>query len=182
MGPICSTCVHSQIHLHYILCAKFIPNRSSRLTTFPMLLNCWPPKKSPNCRRGVSRGELFLAYVHSQMNPQTCTEFRVNRFIRLAALPDLNLWPTEPPPPQCPLGYCGRLVFSLCPWSSSLTASTYFLICDPLKPQKCPPGILRGELYLAYVHSQTNPQTCTKCGANRSSCLQLPQTFEFVTP
>ena len=34
-----------------------------------------------------------------------------------------------------------------------------------------PPGILRGELYLAYVDSQTNPQICSKFGANRSSHL-----------
>ena len=45
-----------------------------------------------------------------------------------------------------------------------------------------PPQMSRGELYLAYVHSQTNPQTSTKCGANRSSRLTASQTFEFVTP
>ena len=44
-------------------------------------------------------------------------------------------------------------------------------ICDPIKPPEMPPGVCRGELYLAYVHSQTNPQTCTKFGANRSSRL-----------
>ena len=33
----------------------------------------------PQCRRGVSWGELFLAYVHLQMNPQMCTEFGANR-------------------------------------------------------------------------------------------------------
>ena len=35
-----------------IICAKCIPNRSSHLTTFPRLLNCWPhkpPKIPPWC-------------------------------------------------------------------------------------------------------------------------------------
>ena len=32
-----------------------------------------------------------------------------------------------------------------------------------------PPGVLRGDLYLAYVHSQMNPQTWTKVGANRTA-------------
>ena len=45
-----------------------------------------------------------------------------------------------------------------------------------------PPAILSGELYLAYVHSLTNPQICTKFGANQSSHLTASQTFEFVTP
>ena len=45
-----------------------------------------------------------------------------------------------------------------------------------------PPRILRGELYLAYVHSQTNPQTCTECGANRSSCLAASQYFWIGDP
>ena len=30
---------------------------------------------------------------------------------------------------------------------------------------------LEGLIVLAYVHSQMNPQTCTRFGANRSSCL-----------
>ena len=103
MGPICSTCVRSQIH-HYI-CAKFIPNRSSRLTTFPRLLNCWPPKPPQMPPWGIV-GWIVLAYVHSQKNPQTCTEFGANRSIRLAAFPDLHLWPPKTPemPPVVLMG------------------------------------------------------------------------------
>ncbi len=37
----------------------------------------------------------------------------------------------------------------------------------------------RGELYLAYAHSQTNPQTSTKCGANRSSRLTASQNLDL---
>ena len=41
-----------------------------------------------------------------------------------------------------------------------------------------PPGVLRGNLYLAYVHSQMNPQTWTKVGANRTAT----QDFWIVDP
>ena len=41
----------------------------------------------------------------------------------------------------------------------------------PYPPPKLPPGVLRGELYLAYAHSQTSLEICTKFGANRSSRL-----------
>ena len=116
-----------------------------------------PLNPPPKFRREVSWGELFLTYVHSQMNPQTRTEFGANRSIRWAVFPDLNLWPhktpemppvvlrgelylavsiprrirthvphlvpigravwplpqtfemvpPKPPPPKCPLRYCG---------------------------------------------------------------------------
>ena len=56
--------------------------------------------------------------------------------------------------------------------SNVLTASQYFWICDPLSPpHRHAPGVLRGDLYLAYTHSQMNPQMWTKVGANRSSRL-----------
>ena len=182
MGPTCSTCVHSQIHLHV---QNWLPIGPAVLPHFPgfcIVDPLTPPP--PQRRRGVSWGELFLAYVHSQMNPQTCTECGPNRSIRLAAFPDLNLRPPKTPR-NAPYGIEGRIVFSYAHSqtnpqtctkfgdnrSSSLTASTDFWICDPLKPPKMPPGILRGELYLIYVNSQTNPQTCTKFGANQSSCL-----------
>ena len=100
---------------------------------FELLIPNPPPP--PQCRRGVSWGELFLAYVYSQMNPHTWTEFGANRSIRLAAFPDLNNG-------------------------------------DPLKPPEMPPCGIEGRIVFSYVHSQTNPQTCTKFGANRSSRLR----------
>ena len=42
----------------------------------------------PKCRPEVSWGELFLAYVHAQMNPQRCTKFGANRSSLLAASQD----------------------------------------------------------------------------------------------
>ena len=49
------------------------------------------------------------------MNPQTYTKFGANRYSRLAAFPDLNLWPHKTPR-NAPWGFEGRIVFSLCPF------------------------------------------------------------------
>ncbi len=46
----------------------------------------------------MSRGELYLAYVHSQMNAQTCTKFGANRYSRFTASPDILICdPLKPP-------------------------------------------------------------------------------------
>ena len=134
-----------------IICAKFIPNRPAVWPHFPGFwivdpLNNPPPPIPP---WGIVC-ELCLAYVHSQMNPQTCTECDANRSIRLAAFPDLNVWPLRPPE----MTLEGRIVFSYvhsqtnpqtctkfgANRSSSLTASPDIWICDPLKPPKMPLG------------------------------------------
>ena len=44
------------------------------------------------------------------------------------------------------------------------------------------PGVLGGEFYLAYVHSQTNLQTCTTFGANWSSRLTASPDFRICDP
>ena len=41
-----------------------------------------------------------------------------------------------------------------------------------------PPGVLRGDLFITYAHSQMNPQTWTKVGANRTAS----QYFWIVDP
>ncbi len=134
-------------------------------------------------------GRIVLAYAHSQMNLQTCTEFGANRSIRLAAFPDLNVWP--PNPQKCPLWYWGRILFCYihsqtnshkctkfgANRSSRLTAFPDIWICDPLNPPKMLPGVLWGDLYLVYVYSHMNPQTWTKVGANRYSRLTASQDF-----
>ena len=99
MGPICSTCVHSQIHLHY-MCKIYSQSVQpfDHISQAREWLNPNPPP--PMLPWGIV-GRIVLAYVHSQMNPQTCTEFGANRSIRLTAFPDLNLSPvkkTEMPP------------------------------------------------------------------------------------
>ena len=55
-------------------------------------------------------------------------------------------------------------------WCQSVQLFDSFPRLEFVNPLK-PPGVLRAELYLAYVHSQTNLQICTKFGANRSSRL-----------
>ncbi len=134
-----------------------------------------------------------LAYVHSQMNPQTCTEFGANRSISLAAFTDLNLWPRKTPKmPPCGELYLymsiprriRRHVSNLVPiiMSISLTASPDIWICDPLKPPKMPPVVLWGDLYLVYVHSQMNQQTWTKVDASRLTASPVFLMFDPLKP
>ena len=72
--------------------------------SFSRLLNLWPPKTHKMPPR-ILRGELYLAYVHSQTNPQTCTTFGTNQSSRLTSSPDF--WICDPLPSKCPLGYWG---------------------------------------------------------------------------
>ena len=149
-----------------------------------------PPDMPP----GVLRVDLYLAYAHSQMNPQTWTKVGANRSSRLTASPDFWMFdPITPPPPSAPIvalrAICLAYIHSqmnlhMCTKfdanrTSRVTSSPDFWICDPLTP---PPPMSRGELYLAYVHSQTNPQTSTKFGANRSSRLTASQDVWICDP
>ena len=91
-------------------------------------------------------------------------------------------------PPKCRRGVSwGELFLArFCPFPDEST-DVYRIWCQSIQPfdsfnrllnlwppktPKMPPSILRCELYLAYVHSQANPQTWTKSGANQSSCLR----------
>ena len=101
------------------------------------------------------------------------------------------LWPSKPHR-NSPWCIEGQIAFRLCPFlyesakfdanrASLLIDSQDFWTWDPLKPHEMPPGVLRSKLYLAYVHSQTNPQTWTIwVGANRSSRLTaFPDVWYF---
>ena len=153
--------------------------------SFPRLLNLWPltPPPPPDTPPGVLRGDLYLAYTHSQMR----TIVGANRSSHLTAFP--GLWLFDPLKlPKCPpcvsRAICLRI--SIPRWiykvganrTSRLNLPLIFEFVTPTPP----PPMSRGEFYLAYVHSQTNPQTCTKFGVNRSSPLTASQTFWFVTP
>ena len=188
MGPICSTFVHSQIHL--IICAIFIPNRS----TFPRLLNCWPPKPpAPKCRRGVSWGELFSLCPF----PDESTDlYRIwcQSVHPFGSFPRLK-FVTPKTPRNGPCGIEGWIAFSYVysktnpqtctKWganrSSRLAASLDFWMFDPLKPTKSPIVSL-GANCLAYIHSQMNMHMCTKFGANRSSRFTSSPDFWICDP
>ena len=163
--------------------------------SFSRLLDLWPPKTPWNATL-VLWGEFYLAYVHSQTNLPTCTKFGANRCSRLPVSPDFWMCDPYTPAQNVTVVLRGDLylahVHSLMNpqmWtkvganrSSRLTASSDFWICDPLKPPEMPPGLLWGELYLAYDHSQTKPPTCTNFDANRCSRLTASRRFEIVTP
>ena len=197
MGPTCSTCVHSQIHLHV---QNWFPIGPAVLPHFPGFwivdpLTPPPPKR----RRGVSWGELFLAYVHSQMNPQTCTECGPNRSIRLAAFPDLNLWPPKTPE-MPPMVLRGELYLAMpiprrirrhvpnlvtigrAVWQLPQTFELVWEFRGSLNPPPMLPEVVWGDLYLAYLHSQMNPQTWTEVGDNRSSRLTASTDFWICDP
>ena len=60
-----------------------------------LLITFWPPKPQNDPR--VPRDWLFLAYVHSHMNPQTCNKFGANRYSRLVDFPDFYIFdPLKP--------------------------------------------------------------------------------------
>ena len=74
-----------------IICAKFIPIRSSPLTTFHNILNCWPPI-TPHATVGI-----------------------VGRIV-FSLCPFLLAWICDPLKNRnAPWGIEGRIVFSLCP-------------------------------------------------------------------
>ena len=166
-------------------CTKFGANRSSRLTASQDFWMC-DPLTPPAMPPGVLRGDLYL-YAHSQMNQPTWTKVGANRPSRLTGSPDFRMFDPLNPPPKCPLCLSGQFVWrisipiwictcvpNLVPFGSAvwhLPLTFEFVTPYP------PPPMSMGKLYLAYVHSQTNPQTSTKFGANRSSCLTSSQTW-----
>ena len=135
--------------VYQIWCQSIMP-----FDSFPRLFNLRPPNPPPpRHAHGVLRGDLYLAYAHSQMNPLTWTKVGANRSSRLTASPDF--WMFYPlKPPKCPLvslrpiclaSIHSQMNLHMCTKfganrSSRLTSSPDFWICDPLNP----PPICRG--------------------------------------
>ena len=139
-------------------CTEYVTNRSSRLTASPDVWMCdpLPPPPPPDMPPGVLSGDLYLAYAHSQMNPQTWTKLGAIRPSRLTASPDFLMFdPLKSP--KCPLVYiraiCLAYIHSqmnmhMCTKldanrTSRLTYSSDFWICDPLTP---PPPNVEGRI------------------------------------
>ena len=112
MGPICSTCPFRG-SFALLFCTNFISNRSNRLTTFFNVLSCWPPK-TPRNAPGVLRGELYLAYsIPRRIRRRVPNWLPIGQAVW--QLPKTFEYVTPyPPPPKCPWGIVGRIVFSLC--------------------------------------------------------------------
>ena len=192
---ICLAYIHSQMDLH--MCAKFDDNRSSRLTASTDFWICDPlnppPPKCPLGYWGTNLCSLCRFPDESadvyQIWCQSVQPF--DNFLK-----HLNLRLPKPPPPQCPWGIAGELYLAYihsqtnpptctkCGANrcSCMTASQDFWICEPPPPPQMPPEVTRGDLDLACVHSQMNPQTWTKFGANRYSRLTASQDFWMFDP
>ena len=175
---ICLAYVHSQMNVQ--MCAKFGANRSSRLTASTDFWIC-NPLKHPEMPPGILRGELYLAYMSIPrwirrcvpnlvpigpavwQLPKTCDPLNPHGVLRGELY--LAYVDSQTNPQICTKFGANR--------SSRLTASPNICILwppNPPPPPETPPGVLRGDLYLvAYVHSQMNPQTWTKVGANRTA-------------
>ena len=153
--------------------------------SFPKHLNLWlqTPPPPPKCHWGTVGRIVFSlcpfpdesADVY-QIWCQSAQPF--DSFPRL-----FNIWPLNPPPQVPPCVSRGNL-FDVYPfpdgsadvcqiWCQSVHPFDSFPkllnLWHPTPPSEMPPGVLRGGLYLAYVHSQMNPQTWTKVGANRTA-------------
>ena len=131
------------------------------------LLNCWSHKITHNAALGY-RGANCLSLCPF---PDESTDVyqiwcqSVQPFDSFSRL--LNVWPhnTPPPPRHAPWGIEEWLVFSLCRFPDE-SADVNQSWCQSVQPFDSFPWLLnvwttnppmsRGELYLAYVHSQTN--------------------------
>ncbi len=185
VGRIVLAYVHSQMNPQR--CTKFGANRSSLLTASQDFWICDPtPRHAP---WGIEGPLVFSLYpfpdASADVNQSWCQSVQP-----FHSFPwPLIVWPPKTPP-SAPLVSLGAICLAYihsqmnlqiwCQSDQPFESSPDFLICDPLITTASPP-MSRGELYLAYVQSQTNPQTCTKFGANRSSRLTASQTFGFVT-
>ena len=163
--------------------------------SFPRHLNLWPitPPPPNNAPWGIVWRFVFslcpFPDESADVNQSWCQSDS-----RFTASPDF--WMLTPYNPQVPPCVSNGNVFGVYPfpdesayvcqiWCQLVQPFDSFNIllnlCPPIT-SKMPHGILRGELYLAYVHSKMNPQTCTKFGANRSSCLTASPDFWICNP
>ena len=170
-----------------------------QLDCFPRLLNIWPPKttRRRKCPPGVLGSELYLAYVHSQTNSHTWTKFGANRSSRLSDCPDFWMCDSlTPPPPKWPLGYCGRILFSLCLFPDE-SADGYQMWCQSVQPFDSLPSILNvwppnpWKCPLGYwgancIQPMSIPRRIRRRVPNMvqigPTVWQLPHTFEYLTP
>ena len=88
MWLICSTCVHSQIHLHYM--CKIYSQSVQPFDHISKAFELLTPLKPAKCPL-VYPGAICLAYIHSHKNLHMCAKFGANRPSRLVAFPEYVL-------------------------------------------------------------------------------------------
>ena len=98
MGPICSTRVHSEIHLHYM--CKIYSQSVQLFDHISQFLNCWPPK-NPKMPPWGTVGRIVFSLCpfpdeSADVNKSWCQS--VQPFDSFPIL--LNVWP--PKTPKCP--------------------------------------------------------------------------------
>ena len=176
--------------VYQIWCRSIQPFES-----FPKLLNLWSPNPPPPSNASCgSEGRIVFSLCPFPDESADVNQSWCHRSSRLTASQDFWMFdPLKPPSAPC---VSKGILFGVYPfpdesahvcqiWCQSVQPFDSFNILLnlwPPKTLKMPPGILRGELYLAYAHSQTNLQTCTKFGANRSSCLTASLDFWICDP
>ena len=142
------------------------------------------PYPPPNAPLGYW-GDMDLAYVHSQMNPFPCEFVHVQNLVPIGPavsqiLKTFECLTPNPPPPSTPLCLEGQFVWriSIPRWICRCVPNLVPIgpavwqlprLLNLWHPTPHAPGVLRGDLYLSYVHSQMNPQAWTKVGANRTA-------------
>ena len=130
MGPICSSCVHSKIHLHYACGQNLFPIVPA-VWHFPVFWIVDPLTPPPQCCHIVGRIVFSLcpfpdesADVY-QIWCQSVQQF--DSFPR-----HLNLWPPKTPR-NAPWDIQGRLLISVCPFPDE-SADVNQSWCQSLQP------------------------------------------------
>ena len=146
--------------VHQIWCQSVQP-----CDGFPILLNLWPPDTPPRNAPWGIEGRLGFSLCpftdeSADVNQSWCQSVQpYDSFPRR-----LNVWPLNPPPPSAPLSLEGNL-FGFYPFPDG-SADVCQIWCQlvqpfdsfprllnwwhPNPPPEMPPGVLRGDLYLAY--------------------------------
>ena len=167
MGPLCSTCVHSHIHLHY-MCKMYSQSVQPFDQNFPgfWIVDPLKPPKMPTCG---TVGRIVFSLCPFPDESTDMYEIWCQSVEQFDSFPrHLNLWPSKTPQ-NAPWVPIGPIVGAN--RSSRLTASRDFWMF-----------VSRRGICLAYIHSQMNLHMCAKFGANRSSRLTASTDFWICDP
>ena len=173
MGPICSTFVHSQIHLHY-MCKIDSQSDQPFDHNFPVF---WivDPIKPPTMPPWGYRGANCLSLCPFPDESTDVYQIWCQSVQPFDSFPSLlNVWTPNPPPPprHAPWGIEGWLAFSLCPfpdesadvnqsWCQSVQPFDSFpwlLNVWPPKTPQVPPCVWHGNLFGVYPFPDESAQ------------------------